>query len=453
MNNSNDIFSKAIDALTAWLHGQDIKSFDSPLEALKIAEKNLPDTRILNNDIKEKIHLLSEFRFKLGLPNLANIYSVEDASMALVNEEHDVGDHAEQRRRYLADFIRESTPNPRLQQFLHGGDAHQFSTELKPPPGYDFAIDATGYSDDLVMQSFNRNPHDNATYFEKYLMLSGKDRKTQLAYAREKIWVLSSETGITHDAAMLRRPKLVEEAHPFFISHQMIDKTKSGNDPGEKLFMIDQPFKTIWLERTDGGALFHAPATTGHGWCLGILVHEDGPGAYYCEVMLGQEDKARKTHMMIYTVLLTPETAFGRLPNNASGMPGFKTGTMIQTKAHDVLYWTFRRFRSECAFANEKIKPIRMRIGTGKDRAAVKINRVVRVMLKTERKEYERVVGRVVDWTHKWEVMGHWRKVDGVGKDRDGNYTMRGVTWVAPHVKGKGDLVKKQRVVVEGDES
>ena len=48
-------------------------------------------------------------------------------------------------------------------------------------------------------------------------------------------------------------------------------------------------------------------------------------------------------------------------------------------------------------------------------------------------------------------VVSLWRKVDGVGKDRDGAYTVRGQTWVSPHTKGKGNLVKKSRVVVDGD--
>lgn len=44
---------------------------------------------------------------------------------------------------------------------------------------------------------------------------------------------------------------------------------------------------------------------------------------------------------------------------------------------------------------------------------------------------------------------GHWRRVPGIGKDRDGNYVVRGQTWVNPCVKGKGELVTKQRVVEE----
>jgi hypothetical protein len=53
----------------------------------------------------------------------------------------------------------------------------------------------------------------------------------------------------------------------------------------------------------------------------------------------------------------------------------------------------------------------------------------------------------VIDWTHRWEVRGHWRKTDGIGKDRSGQYGVKGFTWVNPHSKGPEDklLVKKIR--------
>lgn len=64
-------------------------------------------------------------------------------------------------------------------------------------------------------------------------------------------------------------------------------------------------------------------------------------------------------------------------------------------------------------------------------------------------KEFESTVlnGRKVEWKHCWEVMGHWRKIEGIGKDRDGEYNQHGRTWVNPCVKGEGDLIKKVRII------
>ena len=48
-----------------------------------------------------------------------------------------------------------------------------------------------------------------------------------------------------------------------------------------------------------------------------------------------------------------------------------------------------------------------------------------------------------------WEVMGHWRIHDGSGKDRNGHRTMKGFTWVVPHVKGPDSvpLIVKTRII------
>jgi hypothetical protein len=49
---------------------------------------------------------------------------------------------------------------------------------------------------------------------------------------------------------------------------------------------------------------------------------------------------------------------------------------------------------------------------------------------------------RNIDWSHRWEVRGHWRRLDAdsIGKDRDGNYVVAGWTWVTPHEKGDPSL-------------
>ena len=52
-----------------------------------------------------------------------------------------------------------------------------------------------------------------------------------------------------------------------------------------------------------------------------------------------------------------------------------------------------------------------------------------------------------VDWNHAWEVRGHWRKIEGLGLDRDGNRTEPNNTWIKPYKKGKGELIKKTRIV------
>lgn len=57
--------------------------------------------------------------------------------------------------------------------------------------------------------------------------------------------------------------------------------------------------------------------------------------------------------------------------------------------------------------------------------------------------------GREVDWSHRWEVRGHWRTIKGIGKDRDGNYNVMGFTWINNFVKGPENkpIIKKTYLV------
>lgn len=45
-------------------------------------------------------------------------------------------------------------------------------------------------------------------------------------------------------------------------------------------------------------------------------------------------------------------------------------------------------------------------------------------------------ISESIDWSHRWVVMGHWRKTHLLGKDRNGVYCVNGYTWVVPHEKG-----------------
>lgn len=96
---------------------------------------------------------------------------------------------------------------------------------------------------------------------------------------------------------------------------------------------------------------------------------------------------------------------------------------------------------------NQKVK-----LGTGSNKRFHKIRKVVYVKpKKAVLGEKEEAQSKLVNWTQRWFVRGHWRKTDTLGKDREGNYSVEGFTWVTEHVKGPEDapLVKKTRVVQE----
>lgn len=78
------------------------------------------------------------------------------------------------------------------------------------------------------------------------------------------------------------------------------------------------------------------------------------------------------------------------------------------------------------------------------------INQIVRIVPKNlKEKTLPLTQGAEIDWSHRWEVRGHWRKIELLGKDRSGEYCVNGFTWVKDHIRGPEHLpiVKKTRVV------
>lgn len=108
----------------------------------------------------------------------------------------------------------------------------------------------------------------------------------------------------------------------------------------------------------------------------------------------------------------------------------------------------FDDLKTEYAVGKEKTSQ-RLRIGTGSNRKLMRVKNILHVAMKKEQKAYAKTLGKEIDWSHRWEVMGHWRKVDTIGKDRTGAYSIKGYTWVVPHIKGnkEKELIKKIRIV------
>jgi hypothetical protein len=77
----------------------------------------------------------------------------------------------------------------------------------------------------------------------------------------------------------------------------------------------------------------------------------------------------------------------------------------------------------------------KLKFGKKRERKFIKLSRVVRVSLKKEAVPVP-TYGGSMNWDICWEVRGHWRKVQTIGKDRTGNYGVPGATWVTPHIRG-----------------
>ena len=68
----------------------------------------------------------------------------------------------------------------------------------------------------------------------------------------------------------------------------------------------------------------------------------------------------------------------------------------------------------------------------------------------TKKVNYYKIQSRGhLEFTHAFKVRGHWRKISdkSLGKDRNGNYSIYGHTWVTEYIKGEGELTKRLRVI------
>lgn len=72
---------------------------------------------------------------------------------------------------------------------------------------------------------------------------------------------------------------------------------------------------------------------------------------------------------------------------------------------------------------------------------------IIHVSIDKKIQKIGHVTGEKIEWKHSWLVVGHWRKIKGIGKDRYGNRVIVGKTWVIPTVKGVGVFIEKLRMV------
>jgi hypothetical protein len=188
---------------------------------------------------------------------------------------------------------------------------------------------------------------------------------------------------------------------------------------------IDLPFECCSFENIDGSPLFTHFHNNGEELeCLVLMIREYSPKKY----------RALSLERRIYQGEICRSLIAWVQNEDKEDAPNGLNSTL-----HKILN----------ALNKSKlgVQSVSDRIKIGKNKEIHKIKTVVRVVPK---KNFDpSIYSSKIDWSHRWEVMGHWRKIDGIGKDREGNYNTRGFTWIIPHVRGPEDkkIVKKIRVI------
>lgn len=229
---------------------------------------------------------------------------------------------------------------------------------------------------------------------------------------------------------------------------------------GEDGLPFAPPFALCWMESmTNDGRIplrfvgIEDAGTNTVVGPIGALVRETSPGVYDLKVvqMTGKVDRpldewrrgelahiASRSIALIHYADVTTErmlNATGTLLILNDWMRLIHEGAMAVEHTHDVLMFP----RGD---------------GRKHKRSPHEIRRIVRIVPKTQRRDTVRPLTPtgIIDWSHRWEVRGHWRRVKGLGKDRAGDYVVRGFTWVRDFVKGPADLplVTKTREFRQG---
>ena len=217
---------------------------------------------------------------------------------------------------------------------------------------------------------------------------------------------------------------------PFVFSDKHTCEMKIIKD-----LVIDCPFEFFSIEVQGGAPLTNnnfMPEYSGFHWLndakinvLCLMCMEVSPGIYYASGLFDIDHKGKKE-----TIALWCEDELSK--NAILSIAKVYLDKMKKLDIGTVKTLCKAKYRSP----NGKIKEY-------------KPKNVVYVGKRSNLQGCE--LAATVDWSHSWDVRGHWRRLKdsrSKGIDRKGNRTVDGFTWVKPFTKGNGVYIPKIRKVV-----
>ncbi len=213
-----------------------------------------------------------------------------------------------------------------------------------------------------------------------------------------------------------------------------------GPDIGPANVDLDSPFKVWSYEMSEGPITSPREYEKESGWeykvsCLCIMVVELGPRQFGFYGLM--EDLSEWGPLDKYNPLTVER-----------GLYVVKTNSFANITEEFIKRLNVEKHGYEGTRTSVKV-------GSGQTKKRFRIRRVIHVASKSWVKKYE-AQGGTVDYSHRFLVRGHWRKLEpkangneSVGKDRTGDYCVTGFTWVDEFEKGPEHLplIKKTRIV------
>ena len=229
--------------------------------------------------------------------------------------------------------------------------------------------------------------------------------------------------------------EVIQTCHPFIFTPKK-NGVQDIKEINKYFGVIDIPFKRICIEALNSPITSptHENNLEEMAWITSVIVDEVSPRIYsfYAFVQANVKD--------FYGDIKRQELFVGPV-NPGASLYGELCGIV-----HDYM----QRLHSEKIGVSGREKPIKYKNKQG-EKKFIRPKNITYVSPKKYLSKTETLISRNIEWCHRWEVRGHWRKINGIGKDRDGNYCVNNFTWITPFVKGPDNspLIKKSRVVEE----
>lgn len=230
------------------------------------------------------------------------------------------------------------------------------------------------------------------------------------------------------DLASVEGP--LELSQPFIVDRELlclnvdIDKyIDSGIMAPQEFF--DAPFQVMYVEVSDGGNVLESTVGLPNGEAAtietkAVLIVEFTPRQYSI-LCLNYLPGIKRYMPVISLPYVTANQLMSKLIKVINkGNPGyFSSNERI-------------KFKSGAALHNYR-----------------RLNKVIYVGKSGGQQPRRYIDGNRVEYSHRFLVRGHWRKHEGVGKNRAGERVVEGMTWVSECEKGDKNLplIKKVRVV------
>lgn len=195
------------------------------------------------------------------------------------------------------------------------------------------------------------------------------------------------------------------------------------------------PFKTCYFETNDKDlslcSVGTSPEAVKEYELHAILITENAPASYSGLLYLSQENVPYVTEFKLGSDVIE---------NGATFSAAFLVDRIC-------------RYIHSCNMGSERVfrRVTQKTVTQGK--CSHVLESVIRLRPKISSHFPEPAFSREIDWSMRWWVRGHWRKLPAPevpGKDRNGEYSVNGFTWVTEHLRGPEDKpIRKSTYVME----